>query len=558
MDHRTFLRELASTRRGFLGGLAAGCVLPGRLLDTPDAVGDDAEDIAGAARLFGLSFSDDELKSAARRAARARGNFLALRKHPVDWWTAPACNFDPLPPGAKPPSLDGKAEFAVPKRDDPTAPEDLAYASITELAGRLRAGKVTSRQLTQLCLSRLKKHDPKLLCVVTLLEKEALATADRMDKEIVEGKWRGPLHGIPYGAKDLYAWPGAPTTFGAAPYKDQVLDLKATVLAKLEDSGAVLVAKLSLGALAMGDVWFKGRTRNPWNTDQGSSGSSAGPAAAVSGGLVPFAIGSETCGSIISPCSRCGVSGLRPTFGLVSRHGAMPLSWSMDKVGPIARTATDLAIVFDAIRGPDGKDAMMRDAGFQWPAARPLKGLKIGLVGGGRGNAWSEGPNAEFVGWLEKHGAATERASFPEVPYGALMQILSVEAATAFDDLTRSDDLGTLRRQEPGSWPHTFRAARFVPAVEFLRAARVRSELLVKVHEMMGKFDALLSPRSGVSLYATNLSGHPAVVLPHGRGRRGPAPSVITLIGRLYDESTILGIASAWQKATQWHTGRPI
>jgi Asp-tRNA(Asn)/Glu-tRNA(Gln) amidotransferase A subunit family amidase len=554
MDHRTFLRELASTRRGFLSGMAMGCVIPGQVFATRD----DAEDLEAAARLFGLSFEEKDMQAAARRAAGARQNYVALRKHPVDWWTAPAWNFDPLPPGVEPPSMDGKAEFAIPKSDGSTKPEDLAYASITQLAGLLRAGKVSSRQLTELCIARLKKHDPQLLCVITMLEKEALATADRMDAEIANGKWRGPLHGIPYGAKDLYSWPGAPTTFGAAPYKDQVLDVKATVLAKLEAAGAVLVAKLSLGALAMGDVWFKGRTRNPWNTEQGSSGSSAGPAAAVSGGLVPFAIGSETCGSILSPCSRCGVSGLRPTFGLVSRHGAMPLSWSMDKVGPIARTATDLAIVFDAIRGTDGKDAMMRDAAFRWPAKRSMKGMRLGLVGGSRGNSWARGPNADFVAWLEKNGAKTETATFPDVPYRALMQILSVEAATAFDDLTRSADLGKLRRQEPGSWPHTFRAARFVPAVEFLRATRVRSELLVKMHETMQKYDALVSPRSGTSLYATNLSGHPAVVMPHGKGRRGPVPSAITLIGKLYDESTILAIAAAWQKSTKWHGGRPI
>ena len=549
MDRPRFLRELLLNRRRFLAGFTAGCAT-GTSATAWSTSSGDAEDLAAAQRLFGLDFTAEQLAQIAPRAGRQRRLFAQLRGHAVQRWTAPAFSFDPWPAGAKQPTQPGK--FSVPPGDGKasTKPEDLAYASIPELAGLLRAGRTTARKLTQLCIGRLKSHDPTLHCVVTLLEKQALAAADRADAEIARGHWRGLLHGIPFGAKDLFAWPGAPTTFGAGPFRDQMLNHRASVLDRLEKAGAILVAKLSLGALAMGDVWFAGRTRNPWNPRQGSSGSSAGSAAAVAAGLVPFALGTETCGSIVSPCVRCAVAGLRPTFGRVSRDGAMPLSWTMDKVGPIARYAIDLAIVFDAIQGPDDKDAMVRDVGFGWPRNLDWKKLRVGVL---RSRGRARGHEA-LLAWLGKRGARVDSAEFPAMPYGALMQILSVEAATAFDDLTRSPAIEKLRRQGASSWPATFRASRFIPAVEYLRAMRTRTELIETTHERLGQFDVLVGDRA---LFATNLTGHPCVVLPSGKGR-GRQPISTTLIGRLDGEGTLLAIANEWQKVTTWHRGRPL
>ncbi|MCA8955825.1 MAG: amidase [Planctomycetes bacterium] len=551
-----FLRQLLLDRRALLGGLAAssaGTLLPafGRgVASSPSIVG-DPEDLAAAQRLIGLDFTAAQLAQAGGSVARQRSGFAAMRQHAVDWWTTPAFHFDPLPPGALPPPAGPHPNYTAQPGNASTKPGDLAYASIPQLAGLLRQRTVTSRQLTELCIARLRRHDPQLLCVVTLLERQALAAADRADQEIAAGRIRGLLHGIPYGAKDLFAWPGAPTTFGAAPFKGQVLGAKATVLERLERAGAVLVAKLSLGALAMGDVWFGGRTRNPWNPAQGSSGSSAGPAAAVAAGLLPFALGSETCGSIVSPCQRCGVAGLRPSFGLVSRHGAMPLSWTMDKVGPIARHATDLGIVFDAIRGPDGRDASVRAVGFPSPSLVALRGLRVGVLDDARRR---RRPHSELLAWLTEQGAVVAPARLPEFPFRALMTILGCEAATAFDDLTRSPDLDKLTRQDAGAWPTSFRAARFVPAVEYLRATRIRTQLCQAMHALMQQHDVLLGDSA---LPCTNLTGNPSLVLPCASGRgRGPASTAI--IGRLFGEAILLAIGEGWQKHTRFHLGRPV
>jgi Asp-tRNA(Asn)/Glu-tRNA(Gln) amidotransferase A subunit family amidase len=603
-SYTTFIRELALDRRALLSSLVAGGVYsglggvysglggvhsglggvhsglggvhsgPGGVHSGPgDSIPssrnrplgnhplDTAGDLAAAQRIAGLAFGPAELAMAARSVEQQRRGFDQLRARAMSWWTAPAWTFDPLPHGVAPPAAQARFAVALPDGELSREPADLAYASIPHLAALVSRRVVTSRQLTELALARLKRFDPQLHCVVTLLEKAALAAADRADQEIAAGGWRGPLHGIPYGAKDLFAWPGAPTTFGAAPFADQVLDLKATALQRLEAAGAVLCAKLSLGALAMGDYWFKGRTRNPWQLEQGSSGSSAGSAAAVTAGLLPFALGTETLGSIVSPCSTCGVAGLRPTFGTVSRHGAMPLSWSMDKVGVIARHASDLAIVFERIHGADGHDRMVRDSGFAWPSPTSLRGLRVGVVGGGRGRGRPggapRGDANDLLAWLRQQGAVVKTAALPDFPYAAIRVILVAEAATAFDDLTRSPDIARLTRQTPGSWPNRFRAARFVPAVEYLRATRVRTGLIQAMHEMMRGFDVLVAARSSEALTCTNLTGHPTVVLPTGPGR-GRSPTSTSIIGHLYGESTLLAVANAWQQHTRWHLGRPL
>lgn len=546
------LRLPPTSRRAFLAGVCASATpaLLARHLGGP-------EDMAAAARLFGLEFGKAELEQAGGRLEELRRAYGELRAAEVALELPPCARFDPLPPGEPPPApgpgFDWQPAAPEPPRDD----TELAFADVSVLASWLRQGAVTSRRLVELCLQRLERFDPVLRCVITPLREEALATADERDRELGARRPRGPLHGIPFGAKDLFAWPGAPTTFGAGPYREHVWPVRATVLDRLHAAGAVLVAKLSLGALAMGDLWFGGRTRNPWNPEQGSSGSSAGSASAVAAGLVPFALGTETLGSIVSPCRRCGVGGLRPTFGAVSRHGAMPLSWTMDKVGPIARSATDLALVFDAIRGADGRDPAARDAAFPFAPARGLEGLRIGVLAPGR----RERRNADqerFVAWLREQGAAPATVRLPEAPYRAMLVMLHAEAATAFDDLLRQGRLGELPGQDDGDWPNQFRCARTIPAVEYLRASRLRSGLQRSMAAALDGVDVLVAPtHGGPTLTATNLTGHPTLVLPVGAEDGTGQPTVLALVGRLHGEAALLRVAAAWQAGTDWHRRRP-
>jgi Asp-tRNA(Asn)/Glu-tRNA(Gln) amidotransferase A subunit family amidase len=401
--------------------------------------------------------------------------------------------------------------------------------------------------LTRLYLERLRKYDPALHCVVTYTEELALKQAERADREIAAGRYRGPLHGVPWGAKDLIAYPGHKTTWGALPFKDQTLDLKATVAQRLEDAGAVLVAKLTLGALAMGDLWFGGRTRSPWDPKQGSSGSSAGSAAAAAAGLVGFALGSETLGSIVSPCSRCGATGLRPTFGRVSRHGCMTLAWSMDKIGPIARSVEDCALVFGAIHGFDGFDPSAVDRPFAWPCPRDLRKLRVGYVE--RSEAAKDRDDLKV---LRELGVQLVPIKLPGTyPIAALRIILGTEAATAFDELTRQGVTEGLN-----SWPQTFRQGQFVPAVEYLRANRIRSLVMREMEELMSGVDLYVG---GNDLLLANLTGHPTVVLPDGFRKAGAVevPRAITFTGRLYGETELLAVAHAYQQATGHHLRRP-
>jgi Asp-tRNA(Asn)/Glu-tRNA(Gln) amidotransferase A subunit family amidase len=434
----------------------------------------------------------------------------------------------------------------------------LAFASVGELAELIRTRKITSTQLTKMYLERLKKYGPKLECVVSLTEELALKQAQRADQEIAAGKYRGPLHGIPYGAKDLLATKGYKTTWGSVPYKDQMIGADATVIQKLEAAGAVLVAKLTMGELAWGDVWFGGKTRNPWNLEQGSSGSSAGSASATSAGLVAFAIGTETWGSIVSPSTRCGVTGLRPTYGRVSRAGAMALSWSMDKIGPICRTVEDCAIVFDAIIGSDGIDQTVVDLPFNYHPSLKMSGLRIGYYKSAfEQDTTNQANNDAALAKLRELGVNFIPIELPDYPINDLSFILGAEAAAAFDELTRSGKDDLLVRQIRNAWPNVFRSSRFIPAVEYIQANRVRYLVIQAMEKIMANIDVYVTPSfGGTNLLLTNLTGHPCVVVPNGFDKKG-SPTSISFVGRLYDEATTLAVAKSYQDATEFHKKHP-
>jgi Asp-tRNA(Asn)/Glu-tRNA(Gln) amidotransferase A subunit family amidase len=498
-----------------------------------------------------IQFTDKERESAAKEVKGALESFQALRKVPLAHDVPPALSFNPAP-GVLP-ARDVKRNRArldeSPASKRPGSDEELAFLPVSRLAGLVRTGQVKSIELTRLYLNRLKRFDPILRCVVTLTEDLALRQAARADAEIAAGKYRGPLHGIPWGAKDLIAYPGYPTTWGAPQFKGRIIDEKATVAARLDEAGAVLVAKLSLGALAMGDQWYGGKTRSPWDPRRGSSGSSAGSASAVAAGLVGFAIGSETLGSIVSPCRACGASGLRPTFGRVSRHGCMALAWSMDKIGPIARSVEDCALVFDAIHGFDGLDATAIDQPFAWPPSLELGRLKVGYI---RKSDQSL-EDREELRILRGLGFELVPIELPtDLPAEAIVIMLTAESAAAFDEITRNHVTEGLNR-----WPDSFREGQFIPAVEYLRAARVRTQLMRAMARVMERVDLYVG--SGPDLVITNLTGHPCAVFPgnfHDVNGR-PGPRSISLTGRLYDESTLLAVAHAYQQATGHHLQRP-
>jgi Asp-tRNA(Asn)/Glu-tRNA(Gln) amidotransferase A subunit family amidase len=467
-----------------------------------------------------------------------------------------------------------KTRFRFGKVDVPQfkSVDDLAFATVPQLAELLRTRRISSTELTKMYLARLKKYGDKLLCVVTLTEDLALKQAAAADAEIKRGKYRGPLHGIPWGAKDLFATKGIKTTWGAEPFRDQVIDYDSTVVERLNEAGAVLVAKLSMGALAQGARWFAGVTRNPWQPDEaqvGSSGSSAGPASATAAGLVGFSIGTETLGSIVSPSSRCGVTGLRPTYGRVSRYGAMGLSWTMDKIGPICRGVEDCAAALNALYGPDGKDITVGDAPFNWNPDTNISTLRIGYLKTEFDQLNPGAPNVPqpqlqqryalyktALEVLEKAGAKLTPIELPKAPVGALRFILSAEAAAAFDDITRDGRVNQLSGQTPGDWPNTFRTSRFIPAVEYLRAQRARTLLIREMEQLMSQWDVFVSPAPGsLSLLVTNLTGNPAVVVPCGF--LNDLPIAIMFTGGVYDEVAPLRVALAFERATKWHEMHP-
>jgi len=553
-------------RRDFLSyfsGLGlSGTLLPGvlwtRLQDEPaitTAILSEAEKIAG------LEFSEEEREAMVRGLNGNLRSFEQLREQPIPNEVPPALVFDPMLPGMKVPT---EVQPFRPTRIQgvvkPSRLDEVAFWPLTHLSELIRSGQVSSLDLTEMYLGRLKKHGPTLECVMTLTEELALDQARRADEELAMGRYRGPLHGIPWGGKDLLAVRGYPTTWGAKPFENQVFDEDATVVKRLEEAGAVLVAKLTLGALAMGDYWFGGRTRNPWNLEQGSSGSSAGSASATVAGLVGFSIGTETLGSIVSPATRCGASGLRPTFGRVSRAGAMALSWSMDKLGPICRTAEDCALVLHAIHGEDGIDPTARTVPFNWDANRPLSGLRVGYLK----SAFDEGDgrtgefDAQALDALRDLGVDPVPVKLPgNYPLGALRIILNAEAAAAFDELTRSGRDDLLVRQTSGSWPNSFRQARLIPAVEFIQANRVRTMVMGALDQALKGVDVFITPSYGGDvLLMTNLTGHPVAVVPSGFTEEG-SPVSISFVGGLWKDAEALQVAHAWQEATGHHTQHP-
>jgi Asp-tRNA(Asn)/Glu-tRNA(Gln) amidotransferase A subunit family amidase len=515
------------------------------------------DDIVGAQHVIGLPFTQIERDSMQQDLIDNLQGYLKLRGVAIANSVPPAILFNPIPVGLK---LETKERgFAVSKArklEVPVNLEELAFWPVRDLAELIRTRKITSMQLTKMYIERLKKYGPTLHCVITLTEERALEHARRADEEIAKGAYRGLLHGIPYGAKDLLAVKGYKTTWGAMPYKDQVIDEDATVIRKLDEAGAVLVAKLAMGALAWGDVWYGGMARSPWNPEQGSSGSSAGSASATSAGLVAFAIGTETWGSIVSPSTRCGTTGLRPTYGRVSRTGAMALSWSMDKIGPICRTVEDCAIVFNAIRGIDGVDQTLIDAPFNYDPKVDLKKLRIGYLKKLFDADYDNKANdAATLAKLRELGAELVPVELPDYPVDAIGFILSAEAAAAFDDLTRSGRDSLMVRQTRDAWPNVFRASRFIPAVEYIQANRLRYLIIQDMQKL--DVDVYLSPSFGGSnLLLTNLTGHPCVVLPNGFDKKG-SPTSVTFMGRLFGEATLLAVAKAYQDATDFHLKHP-
>jgi Asp-tRNA(Asn)/Glu-tRNA(Gln) amidotransferase A subunit family amidase len=543
-------------------------------------------------KIFGVDFSDAEEEAAARVVNQNLEAFEQLRKIDIPLDTEPAVTFRPYLQGKKPKAgatPGGRIKVGLqPPAARHSSVDDLAFVPITGLAPLVQRRDVSSTELTRMYLARLKKYGPKLNNVVTLTEELALAQAAQADRDIKAGKYKGPLHGIPWGAKDVFATKGILTTWGAGPFQSQTFDYDATVVERLRDAGAVLVAKLSMGALAQGDRWFRGQTKNPWNPDHpqrgGSSGSSAGPGSATAAGLVAFSLGTETRGSIISPSAVNGVVGLRPTYGRVSRYGAMALSWTMDKIGPMCRSVEDCALVFNAIYGPDGRDDTVVDAPFTWNPDIPLSKLRIGYVKaefearpdtgrgaaeGGRGEATGRGGGRGGISPEEREaqrkllndaldlyrslGATLQPIELTGTRIAAPISfVLSTEAAAAFDDLTRSPEIND---PSLGNWPNAFRAHRFVPAVEYIRAQRARTLLIREMDKLMSEFDVFLSPTGSSSLGLTNLTGHPAVALRAGFHNNFPVELMIT--GRLYEEGAVLRAGLAYERATKWHLQTP-
>ena len=564
------------TRRHFLAYFSSlglsGTLFPGTLyaLHAQEGGPITVKTIEAAEKLVGLSFTPEQREMMVEDLNERLEDYEALRKVSLPNEVAPALRLDLAYSGQYPParSQSDYLHWNPPERKRPAGEEDLAFLTVSELSGLLKRREITSTELTQLCLKRLKAYNPLLKAVITFTEERALRQAEQADKELDAGHWRGPLHGIPWGAKDLLAVKGYPTTWGAMPYKEQVIDEDATVVQKLDEAGAILVAKLTLGALAWGDVWFGGKTRNPWNPEQGSSGSSAGPGSAVAAGLVPFAIGSETLGSIVSPSTRNGVTGHRPTFGRVSRKGAMALSWSMDKLGPMARSAEDCALIFSAIHGYDPADPTTVEAAFHWAPAMDVRGLRVGYLAEAFEEEYAnQKADLETLEILRKElGVTLHPITLPDqFPVSALLLILEAEAAAAFDELLRSGEVEQMVRQGKNAWPHVFRVARFIPAVEYINANRIRTLLMQAMTDTLRDIDVFISPSfRGGTLRITNLTGHPAVVVPNAFHpvKDKPLspyrqPGSITFVGNLFRDEAALALAHAYQQVTDFHRRRP-
>jgi Asp-tRNA(Asn)/Glu-tRNA(Gln) amidotransferase A subunit family amidase len=596
---------LDATRRRFLAVSTAaglgGTLFPGALLAlaaqtpvAPDLRGwpaITAEMVDAAAALAAIKLTAEQKQLMLDGLLGMRNNALRVREMHLANSVAPTAVFNPVPAG-----MPGPGAAAVRPVVVGAAPsvaglslaeeEKLAFATVRQLGELLRRRKITSVELAKFYLARLKRCDAELHFLITLTEERALAQAAAADRELAAGKDRGPLHGIPWGAKDLLAVKGYPTTWGAAGFEKQSFEEDAEVVKRLDAAGAVLIAKLSMGALAQGDLWFGGRTRNPWNMKQGSSGSSAGSASAVSAGCVGFAIGTETLGSISSPSTRCGVTGLRPSFGMVPRTGAMALVWSMDKIGPITRSVEDCALVLNAIYGPDGRDQSVQAATFHADLTMDVKKLRVGYLksafevpvvraGTTAADVYDAKLAAATLDRLREMGVALTPVELPDFHFSALLNILGAEAAASFDELTTSGRDSLLTGQKSFDWPNQFRTSRFLSAVDYIQAERARALALRAMHETFSNFDVIVTPSGGTQLSATNLCGQPAVIVPNGlRGVDAPAygtseenpwpayggpgtPVSITFLAALYEDAKAVALAHAYQRHTGFHLVHP-
>ena len=520
-------------------------------------------DLVSTAKVFDIQFTPKEIDTLYTDVLDNLLNYQAMHKLslnnsvPLSLWqnpVVPGMTFNKI----QKPIIWNKVNATIPENKN-----DLAFYSIEQLASLIKNKKISSVALTQFFIDRIKKWGDTLQCVITITQDIAMEQAQKADAEIAAGKYHGLLHGIPYGLKDLFAVKGTKTTWGAAPYKNQTIDEDAFVYSQLKEAGAVLVAKFTLGALAMGDYWYGGRTKNPWNINYGSSGSSAGSTSATVAGLVPFAIGTETYGSIVSPSTTCGATGLRPTFGSISRSGAMALSYSLDKVGPICRSAADAAIVFNYIHGTDGKDQAAVNMPFNYTPQKPIQKMRIAYAK----NYFDKIKDTSRNEWkvltaFKNMGVTLIPVNFPDsgvYTFNIMDVVIGVECAAQFDEMTRNNIDDELTRQTKYDWPNQFRTARFVPAVEYINAQRHRYLLMQKVNEVLQQYDAIICPSRGDGNQGaiTNLTGHPVVCVPTGFDKRFNLPTGISFVGKLYDEATLLNIADAYQKTTPWEDMHP-
>ncbi|WP_422858132.1 amidase [Flagellimonas sp. S174] len=520
------------------------------------------KNIKTSQKLIGIEFSKQKIDTLYGYLERNKKAYDSLRKYRIANEVFPAILFDPKPSGFQIPTFnDTVSTWTVSDNVPmPDSRSEIAFFTIPKLASLIKNKKITCLELTQFYLDRLKKYSPKLECTITITEELALERARRLDKELAQGQYRGILHGIPYGVKDLMAVEGYPTTWGSEPYKTQQIEETATVVKRLDDAGGILVAKLVSGALARGDVWFGGKTRNPWDVSKGASGSSAGSGSATSAGLVPFALGTETLGSITSPSSKNGITGLRPTYGRVSRHGVMSLSWSMDKVGPMCRNAEDCAIVFSIIQGKDEKDKTTNSIPFSFNPKMDVKTLKVAYLKDDIEKDTTKGKSnlLKAMTTFKKMGIQPKPVSLPtDVPYDGFDIILRSESGAFFDELVRSGEVDVMVEQHKRSRANSLRQSRFIPAVEYLQANRHRKVLIEKMHQIMKDYDVLISPSFGNrQLVITNLTGHPVIAIPTGLDDE-KLPTSLTLVGNLYDEGKILLLAKYFQEVTEYDELHP-
>jgi Asp-tRNA(Asn)/Glu-tRNA(Gln) amidotransferase A subunit family amidase len=520
----------------------------------------DTSHIAGAEKMYDVRFNGAQKDSMLNGLEDNLGSFRYLHQNSLPNNSPYTLFFDPVLPGMHFDKKQIPLKWNIPANVSlPANKTELAFYSIPQLASLLKNKKISSVALTKFFIERLKKFGDTLHCVIAVTEDIAMKQAANADANFAKGIYKSPLQGIPYGIKDLFSVKGTKTTWGAPPYKDQQFEGTAFVAQQLENAGAVLIAKLSLGELAMDDVWFGGKTRNPWNISTGSGGSSAGSGSATAAGLVVFAIGTETFGSIVDPSTKCGVTGLRPTFGSVARTGGMTLAWSSDKIGPLCKSAEDAAIVFAYIHGSDGVDVSARDMPFNYSGKIDVQNLKVGYVQNYIDTLPANSPEKQTLATLRKLGVNVVPFEFPHHLHASslLGMIITVEGAAAFDELTRSKKDDQLVQQNKDRWPNVFRTARFVPAVEYVNACRMRYMIMQKMDSIFKQYDIIIAPPEiGDQMGATNMSGNPSITIPVGFSKDG-MPVCISFIGRLFDEGRLVALAKIFQDDTDFNKQHP-